>query len=145
MHSRPYFNKSSVLDFQSIRFGNGYNLRAAIYIITQKEIVGFGGEATVLEKTKKIRVLACSCATVKNCPFYSTSEKLTVDIANDLQGGLELKKNWLRHKNFTCLKKPYFNHQSNVPRKRNNPNLVDEQVDFILFQINLRKRHNQQN
>lgn len=48
-----------ILDFVSIEQTNGLNsLSSSIYIISQKEVVGFGRETSILEESEHVVVLA---------------------------------------------------------------------------------------
>jgi hypothetical protein len=59
-------------------------LLASVHIITEEEVVGFGGEATVLKQTEQVIVLA-------------------VNVAANLDGSFKLEKDGLRNEDLTSL------------------------------------------
>mmetsp|Transcript_67669 Transcript_67669/g.167193 ORF Transcript_67669/g.167193 Transcript_67669/m.167193 type:complete len:310 (-) Transcript_67669:34-963(-) len=65
-------------------------LRAAVHIVPQEEVVGFGREAPILEQAQEVGVLP-------------------VDVTDDLERGLELEEHGLRHENLAGLVHKHVN------------------------------------
>lgn len=74
-------NFVGVLNFEGKEEANGFNaLPSAINIVPHKQVGGFGWKASVLEEPKHVIVLS-------------------VDVATDLDGGINLNKHGLFHEN----------------------------------------------